>query len=164
MNVLLLEQVHPRAVDILQQAGMSVRSEPKSLSGSALDAALEGVSILGIGSRTQITATVLDHAPDLLVIGACCIGTNQIDLDAASHRGIAVFNAPYSNTRSVAELVIGEIIFLIRMLNDKVAAAHRGVWDKSAEQAREVRGKKSGIVGFGNIRSHVCTLAEAMGV
>jgi D-3-phosphoglycerate dehydrogenase / 2-oxoglutarate reductase len=164
MNVLLLEQVHPRAVEILQQAGMSVRSEPKSLSGSALDAALEGVSLLGIRSRTQITATVLEHAPHLLAIGAYCIGTNQIDLDVASHRGIAVFNAPYSNTRSVAELVIAEIIFLIRRLNDKVAAAHRGVWDKSAEQAREVRGKKLGIVGFGNIGSQVCTLAEAMGM
>jgi D-3-phosphoglycerate dehydrogenase len=164
MNVLLLEQVHPRAVEILQQAGMNVRSEPKSLSGSALDAALEGVSLLGIRSRTQITAPVLEHAPHLLAIGAYCIGTNQIDLDDASHRGIAVFNAPYSNTRSVAELVIAEIIFLIRRLNDKVAAAHRGVWDKSAEQAREVRGKKLGIVGFGNIGSQVCTLAEAMGM
>ena len=164
MNALLIEHIHPRAIETLQQAGMSVRSESRSLSGGDLAAALEGVSILGIRSRTHITPAVLEHAHDLLAVGAYCIGTNQIDLDAASHRGIAVFNAPYSNTRSVAELVIAEIIFLIRRLTDKVAAAHRGVWVKSAEHAREVRGKKLGIVGFGNIGSQVCTLAEAMGM
>lgn len=164
MNVLLLENIHPHAIERLQQAGMSVRSESKSLSGSELAEALHGVSILGIRSRTQVTPEVLEHGRDLLAIGAYCIGTNQIDLGAASHRGIAVFNAPYSNTRSVAELVIAEIIFLIRRLSDKVAAAHRGVWDKSAEHAREVRGKKLGIVGFGNIGSQVSTLAEAMGM
>ncbi len=164
MNALLLEQIHPRAVETLQKAGICVRSEPKSLTGQNLTAALEGVALLGIRSRTQISPEILEHAPDLFAIGAYCIGTNQIDLDAASHRGIAVFNAPYSNTRSVAELVIAEIIFLIRRLNDKVAAAHRGIWDKSVEKAREVRGKALGIVGFGNIGSQVCTLAEAMGM
>ena len=164
MNALLLEQIHPRAVETLQKAGICVRSEPKSLTGQNLTAALEGVALLGIRSRTQISPEILEHAPDLFAIGAYCIGTNQIDLDAASLRGIAVFNAPYSNTRSVAELVIAEIIFLIRRLNDKVAAAHRGVWDKSAEKAREVRGKALGIVGFGNIGSQVSTLAEAMGM
>ncbi len=164
MNALLMERIHPRAAETLQQAGMSVRSEPRSLNAGDLATALDGVSILGIRSRTHITPSVLEHAHDLIAVGAYCIGTNQIDLDAASHRGIAVFNAPYSNTRSVAELVIAEIIFLIRRLTDKVAAAHRGVWAKSAEQAREVRGKKLGIVGFGNIGSQVCTLAEAMGM
>lgn len=164
MNALLLEDIHPRAVETLEKAGISVRTEAKSLAGLDLTRALEGVSLLGIRSRTQITPEIMEQARGLFAVGAYCIGTNQIDLDAASHRGIAVFNAPYSNTRSVAELVIAEIIFLIRRLGDKVAAAHRGVWDKSAEKAREVRGKKLGIVGFGNIGSQVCTLAEAMGM
>ena len=164
MNALLLENIHPRAVAALEQAGISVQCHPKSLAADELTVALEGVSIFGIRSRTQITEDILERAKDLIAVGAFCIGTNQIDLDAASQRGIAVFNAPYSNTRSVAELVIAEIIFLIRRLTDKVAAAHRGVWDKSAEHAREVRGKKLGIVGFGNIGSQVCTLAEAMGM
>jgi D-3-phosphoglycerate dehydrogenase len=164
MNALLLEDIHPRAVETLEKAGISVRTETRSLSGHDLTKALDGVSLLGIRSRTQITPEVIKQAADLLAIGAFCIGTNQIDLDGASHRGIAVFNAPYSNTRSVAELVIAEIIFLIRKLSDKVAAAHRGVWDKSADNAHEVRGKKLGIVGFGNIGSQVCTLAEAMGM
>ncbi len=164
MNVLLLEDIHPRAIEALHKEGMHVRSERKSLTGSDLATALRGVSLLGIRSRTQITPEVLNHAQDLLAIGAFCIGTNQIDLDAASRQGVAVFNAPYSNTRSVAELVIAEIIFLIRRLNDKIAAAHHGIWDKSVEKAREVRGKTLGIIGFGNIGSQVCTLAEAMGM
>ena len=164
MNALLLEDIHPRAIEILEKAGITVRSEMKSLTGHDLTSALQGVSLLGIRSRTQITPEILECSPDLLAIGAFCIGTNQIDLDASSLHGIAAFNAPYSNTRSVAELVIAEIIFLIRRLHDKVMAAHKGVWDKSAEKAREVRGKKLGIVGFGNIGSQVCTLAEAMGM
>ena len=164
MNTLLLEDIHPRAVETLQGAGLHVRSELKSLTGESLIAALEGVSLLGIRSRTQITPEVLESASDLIAIGAFCIGTNQVDLDTAAHRGVAVFNAPYSNTRSVAELVIAEIIFLIRRLYDKVGAAHRGVWDKSAEKAHEVRGKRLGIIGFGNIGSQICTLAEAMGM
>jgi D-3-phosphoglycerate dehydrogenase len=164
MNALLLEDIHPRAVEAMQKAGVHVRCVSKSLPGNELASALQGVSLLGIRSRTQITPEVLEHATDLVSIGAFCIGTNQIDLEAASRRGIAVFNAPYSNTRSVAELVIAEIIFLIRRLSDKVAAAHHGIWDKSADKAHEVRGKKLGIIGFGNIGSQVCTLAEAMGM
>jgi D-3-phosphoglycerate dehydrogenase / 2-oxoglutarate reductase len=164
MNALLLEDIHPNALEILQKAGFSVRSELKSLTGQDLVNALKGVDLLGIRSRTQITPEIVEQAPGLLAIGAFCIGTNQIDLTAASYEGIAVFNAPYSNTRSVAELVIAEIIFLIRRLSDKVASAHRGIWDKKAEKAREVRGKKLGIIGFGNIGSQVCTLAEAMGM
>jgi D-3-phosphoglycerate dehydrogenase len=164
MNALLIEDIHPCALGILEQAGITVRSCPKSLGAGELIAALDGVSLLGIRSRTQITADILAHAPDLIAVGAYCIGTNQIDLEAASHHGIAIFNAPFSNTRSVAELVIAEIIFLIRRLYDKVTAAHTGVWNKSTENAREVRGKKLGIIGFGNIGSQVCTLAEALGM
>jgi len=143
---------------------MDVVTQKKGLDEHDLIAALDEVCILGIRSRTQITARVLEKAKNLQAIGAYCIGTNQIDLDAASLNGVAVFNAPYSNTRSVAELVIAEIIFLIRRLHDKVVQAHKGVWDKSAENAREVRGKKLGIIGFGNIGSQVSTLAEGMGM
>jgi D-3-phosphoglycerate dehydrogenase / 2-oxoglutarate reductase len=149
---------------MLESDGMSVVSAKSALDEESLIAKLEGVAILGIRSRTQISSRVFDRARDLLAIGAFCIGTNQIDLDAASLRGVAVFNAPYSNTRSVAELVIAEIILLVRRLYDKVVKAHQGVWDKTAENAREVRGKKLGIIGFGNIGSQVSTLAEAMGM
>lgn len=163
-SVLLLENIHPRAVDALRAGGMAVETVPGSLDEDALIDALEGVRLLGIRSRTQITPRVLERATDLLAIGAYCIGTNQIDLAAASLRGVAVFNAPYSNTRSVAELVIAEIIFLVRHLYPKIAEAHNGRWHKSSDSAREVRGKKIGIIGFGNIGSQVCTLAEAMGM
>ena len=164
MKALLLENIHPNAVSTLTRNGMSVNSETKSLSEQELLAALQGISLLGIRSGTRISRRIVEGASDLIAIGAYCIGTNQIDLDAASLRGVAVFNAPYSNTRSVAELVIAEIIFLIRRLYDKVAKAHQGAWDKSAENAREVRGKKLGIVGFGNIGSQVSTLAEGLGM
>jgi len=164
MRSLLLENIHPSASRALELGNVTVTSEKRSLDEQDLIAALEGVSILGIRSRTQISRKVLDKARDLMAIGTYCIGTNQVDLEAASLRGIAVFNAPYSNTRSVAELVIAEIIVLIRQLYNKVAGAHQGVWDKSTHSAREVRGKKLGIVGFGNIGSQVSTLAEAMGM
>jgi D-3-phosphoglycerate dehydrogenase / 2-oxoglutarate reductase len=164
MKTLLLENIHPIAISALEKKRMLVKAETKSLSEMELITALDGVSLLGIRSRTQISRRVLENCPDLLAIGAYCIGTNQIDLEAASMRGVAVFNAPYSNTRSVAELVIAEIIFLIRRLHDKVVLAHKGAWDKSTENAREVRGKKLGIIGFGNIGSQVSTLAEAMGM
>jgi len=164
MKVLLLENIHPGAARILSDGGIEVRTEKGSLAERDLAAALKGVSILGIRSRTQIPRSVFEQADDLLAVGAYCIGTEQIDLPAASLRGVAVFNAPYSNTRSVAEMTIAEIIFLIRRLFDKAVNSHRGIWDKSAEQAREARGKKLGIVGFGNIGSQVSTLAEAMGM
>jgi D-3-phosphoglycerate dehydrogenase len=164
MKILLLENIHPRAVSALENGKACVMSEKKSLSEHELISKLEGVSVLGIRSRTQISSHVLEHARDLLAIGAYCIGTNHVDLDAASLHGVAIFNAPYSNTRSVAELVIAEIIFLIRRLYDKVVRAHQGVWDKSSADSREVRGKKLGIIGFGNIGSQVSTLAEAMGM
>jgi len=164
MNVLLLENIHPNAGSILKNRGMNVTRVAKSLAEDELIEALRGVSILGIRSRTQVTPKVLENATGLLAIGAYCIGTNQVELRSASLSGVAVFNAPYSNTRSVAELVIAEIIFLIRHLYDKVVKAHQGAWDKSTENAREVRGKKLGIIGFGNIGSQVSTLAEALGM
>jgi len=164
MNTLLLENIHPRAHEALHRTGSALRTEHGSLSEDDLIDALKGVTLLGIRSRTHISQRVLANAPDLLAIGAYCIGTNHIDLDAAALRGVAVFNAPYSNTRSVAELVVAEIVFLIRQVYPKIARAHEGHWDKSADRAREVRGKKLGIVGFGNIGSQVSTLAEAMGM
>jgi len=164
MKTLLLENIHPGAVDALGREDIHVTSEKGSMNEDELFEALRGVSLLGIRSRTRISRRALEHADALLAIGAYCIGTNQIDLEAASLRGVAVFNAPYSNTRSVAELVIAEIIFLIRNLYGKIAKAHSGAWDKSADNAREVRGKKLGIIGFGNIGSQVSTLAEAMGM
>ncbi|MGE5401861.1 MAG: phosphoglycerate dehydrogenase [Ignavibacteriales bacterium] len=164
MKALLLENIHPFAIDILQGKGVDVETCKGSLNEDELAEALKGVELLGIRSRTHITKKVLESAKDLLTIGAYCIGTNQIDLDAASLKGVAVFNAPYSNTRSVAEIVIAEIIFLIRRLHDKINKAHQGIWDKSAENAREVRGKKLGIIGYGNIGSQVSMLAEVMGM
>ena len=164
MKALLLENIHHNAVTALAGAGYDVRSVQARVSEDDLIAALDGVEVLGIRSRTQLTSRIFDHANDLSVVGAYCIGTNQVDLIAASHHGVAVFNAPYSNTRSVAELVIAEIIVLIRRLYDKITKAHRGVWDKTTERAREVRGKKLGIIGFGNIGSQVSILAEALGM
>jgi len=164
MKTLLLENIHPGAVAALESGGIQVLSARDAQDEDGLIAKLDGVSILGIRSRTQISSRVFERARDLLAVGAYCIGTNQIDLHAASLHGVAVFNAPYSNTRSVAELVIAEIVLLIRNLYDKIVKAHLGIWDKSAEHAREVRGKKLGIIGFGNIGSQVSTLAESMGM
>ncbi|MCU7490479.1 MAG: phosphoglycerate dehydrogenase [Bacteroidota bacterium] len=164
MKALLLENIHPCANEVLKKRGVEVETHKGSLSEDELIEALQGVSLLGIRSRTYLTKKVFENAPDLLAAGAYCIGTNQIDLDSASKKGVAVFNAPYSNTRSVAEIVIAEIIILIRRLHDKIVKAHEGIWDKSAENAREVRGKKLGIIGYGNIGSQVSMLAEAMGM
>jgi D-3-phosphoglycerate dehydrogenase len=135
-----------------------------SLSEDELVAALPGVDLLGIRSNTHITERVLEAAPDLLAIGCFCIGTNQVDLESAADRGIAVFNAPYSNTRSVVELVIGEIIMLARRLAEKTERMHAGVWDKSAKGSHEIRGRTLGIVGYGNIGTQLSNLAEAMGL
>ncbi|MGE5457972.1 MAG: phosphoglycerate dehydrogenase [Methanococcaceae archaeon] len=164
MKALLLENIHPLAEEILAGKGVEVKTCHGSLNEDELIEQLRGVSLLGIRSRTYLTETVLRNSPDLLAVGAYCIGTNQIALRAAALNGVAVFNAPYSNTRSVAEIVIAEIIFLIRRLYDKISKAHQGIWDKSAENAREVRGKKLGIIGYGNIGSQVSMLAEAMGM
>ena len=164
MKVLLLENIHPVAVEILEARGFDVELRSGSLSEDELVAALPGVDVLGIRSNTHLTERVLDAAPDLLAVGCFCIGTNQVDLTAAGRRGIAVFNAPYSNTRSVVELVIGEIIMLGRRLTEKTERMHAGVWDKSATGSHEVRGRTLGIVGYGNIGTQLSNLAEAMGM
>ncbi|MBI5471213.1 MAG: phosphoglycerate dehydrogenase [Ignavibacteriae bacterium] len=164
LKALLLENIHPNAIKLLRDHSVELECLKEGLTENDLIARLDGVDILGIRSRTHVTQRVLERSDHLLAIGAYCIGTNQIDLDAASLKGIAAFNAPYSNTRSVAELVIAETIFLLRRLYDKILNAHQGIWDKSAENAREVRGKKLGIIGYGNIGSQVSMLAESMGM
>ncbi|GAB3770894.1 D-3-phosphoglycerate dehydrogenase [Nocardioides ginsengisegetis] len=165
MKVLLLENIHPLAVEVLEARGFEVELRAGSLSEDELVHALsEGVAMLGIRSNTKVTQRVLDSAPDLLAVGCFCIGTNQVDLDAAAARGVAVFNAPYSNTRSVVELVIGEIIALARRLPEKTQRMHDGVWDKSAKGSHEVRGRTLGIVGYGNIGTQLSNLAEALGM
>jgi D-3-phosphoglycerate dehydrogenase len=164
MKALFLENIHPYAGEILRGSGVDITSFSKSLSEAELIAQMKGVQFLGIRSRTQITHNLLENSPNLLAIGAYCIGTNQIDLDSTSLAGVAAFNAPYSNTRSVAEIVIAEIIFLIRKLYDKITNAHKGIWDKSADNTHEVRGKTLGILGYGNIGSQVSTLEESMGM
>ena len=169
MKVLLLENIHPVAVEILEARGFDVELRTGSLSEDELVEALspkdgQGVNLLGIRSNTHITPRVLDAATDLVAIGCFCIGTNQVDLAAATQRGVAVFNAPFSNTRSVVELVIGEIIVLARRLQEKTERMHAGVWDKSAKGSHEVRGRTLGIVGYGNIGTQLSNLAEAMGL
>ena len=137
---------------------------PGALDGRAMREALKGVHLLGIRSRTQITAEVLEAADRLIAVGCFNVGTNQVDLDAAANIGVPVFNAPFSNTRSVAELVIGEIVMLLRRIVPRSIAAHQGGWDKSAIDSHEVRGKTLGIIGYGNIGSQLSYLAEAMGM
>jgi D-3-phosphoglycerate dehydrogenase len=136
----------------------------KALDGEALKEAIKGVHLLGIRSRTQITADIIEAADRLIAIGCFSVGTNQVDVDASRRNGIPVFNAPFSNTRSVAELVIGEIVFLLRRIVSRSVAAHDGQWDKSATDSHEVRGKTLGIIGYGNIGSQLSYLAEAMGM
>ncbi len=163
-RALLLESLHPLATRVLTSAGIEVTSHTGAMDEDELIAALDGVQVLGIRSKTHVTDRVLAHAPDLLVIGAFCIGTNQIDLVGAAHRGVVAFNAPFSNTRSVVELAIGEIIALTRRLTQRDKALHAGVWDKSAEGAHEIRGRTLGIVGYGNIGSQLSVVAEALGL
>ena len=165
IRVLLLEGVHDTALDRFAQAGYTnVERLAKALDGPALMDAVRGVHILGIRSRTQLTAPVLEAADRLITVGCFSVGTNQVDLDAAERLGVPVFNAPFSNTRSVAELVIGEIVMLLRRIFPRSVQAHQGGWDKSASDSLEVRGKTLGIVGYGNIGSQLSTLAEAMGM
>ena len=164
-NTLLLEGVNDSAVELfLNASDLAVERLPTALEGDALREAIKGVDLLGIRSRTQLTRDVLSDAGHLLTVGCFSVGTNQVDLDAARGRGIPVFNAPFSNTRSVAELVIGEIVMLLRRIFPRSAAAHLGGWDKSATGSREVRGRTLGIVGYGNIGSQLSMLAEAMGM
>jgi D-3-phosphoglycerate dehydrogenase len=162
-EVLLLENIHPAATEVFERNGFVVHTLSSSLGEDDLIEALQGKTMVGIRSNTKVTERVLDHSPDLLAVGAFCIGTNQIDLAAAAQRGIAAFNAPYSNTRSVVELVIGEIIALARRLPEKTQRMHDGIWDKSAQGSHEVRGRTLGIVGYGNIGTQLSNLAEALG-
>ncbi len=163
-RALLLENVHPVAHDILSEAGLKVESAPGAMDSDELVSALAEVDVLGIRSKTQVTAEVLGASRHLTAIGAFCIGTNQIDLATASRSGVAVFNAPFSNTRSVVELAVAEIIALTRRLTEKNASLQAGVWDKSATGAHEVRGRRLGIIGYGNIGSQLSVVAEALGM
>jgi D-3-phosphoglycerate dehydrogenase len=165
LKFVLLEGIHASAVETLQRDGYTdVVTLPKALAGDALRSAIADAHFLGIRSRTQLTAEVLRAAPKLVAVGAFCIGTNQIDLQAAMHQGVPVFNAPFSNTRSVAELVLAEIIMLMRGIPAKNAVLHRGGWTKSAEHSYEVRGKTLGIVGYGHIGTQIGVLAEQLGM
>lgn len=164
INILLLENVHPVALAMLKAEGFNVETYHAALDEDELIKRIKNVSVLGIRSKTQVTARVLEHANRLMAIGAFCIGTNQIDLKEATRRGIAVFNAPFSNTRSVVELAIAEMIMLIRNIVDKSAKMHEGVWDKSARGSYEVRGKKLGLIGYGNIGTQLSVIAESLGM
>lgn len=165
IQILLLENISDSAAAELSEGGyISIKRLNGALSEEQLIQEVKGVHLIGIRSKTQITKKVLDSADKLLAIGAFCIGVNQIDLDSARKKGVAVFNAPYSNTRSVAELIIGMSVMLIRRIIDKNNAAHRGEWLKDAKGCFELRGKTIGIVGYGNIGSQVSNMAEAMGM
>lgn len=164
IKVLLLENIHPHAEHYFRSEGYQVETVGRALSEDELIEAIKGVSIIGIRSKTQITRRVLEHANRLMVIGAFCIGTNQIDLEAAADHGVVAFNAPYSNTRSVVELAIGEIILLMRRIPFFNEGMHRGKWNKSAESSFEVRGKSLGIIGYGSIGAQLSVLAEALGM
>lgn len=164
IRVLLLENIHPDATALLTKAGYQVETTDRALGEDELIERLAEVDVVGIRSNTHATARAFESAPHLLAVGAFCIGTNQIDLPAAGSHGVAVFNAPFSNTRSVVELVIAEIIALQRGLTDKSRQMHEGTWDKSAKGSHEVRGRRLGIVGYGNIGSQLSVLAEALGM
>jgi D-3-phosphoglycerate dehydrogenase len=164
INVLLLENVHPVAVDLLRTEGFNVETYHAALTEDELCEKIKNVSVLGIRSKTQVTAKVLEHANRLMVIGAFCIGTNQIDLKQATKKGVAVFNAPFSNTRSVVELAVAEMIMLMRNMVDKSTKMHQGIWDKSAKGSFEVRGKKLGLIGYGNIGTQLSVIAESLGM
>lgn len=164
IRAVLLEGVHPAAADALRAEGFQVESRPSAADGPGLRDLLRGTHLLGIRSKTRLNPDVLDHADRLLAIGCFCIGTDQVDLAHAESRGIPVFNSPFSNTRSVAELTIAQVIWLLRGVAEKNRLMHAGVWDKSAAGAHEVRGRTLGIVGYGHIGSQVSVLAEALGM
>nr|WP_292040573.1 MULTISPECIES: phosphoglycerate dehydrogenase [unclassified Brevundimonas] len=164
IKMLLLENVHPAAVERLEEAGYSVTTMKGALDEDDLIEAIKGVHVLGIRSKTTVTKRVLEHADRLMAVAAFCIGTNQIDLDACADKGVAVFNAPYSNTRSVVELALGMMIVMMRDVTDKSRQMHQGIWNKSATGSREVRGKTLGIVGYGAIGSQLSVLAENLGM
>jgi D-3-phosphoglycerate dehydrogenase len=164
INVLLLENIHPHAAQVFEAEGYTVEVASGALSEDELCERIQQVSILGIRSKTQVTERVLASANKLIAIGAFCIGTNQIDTKACLRKGVAVFNAPYSNTRSVVELALGEIILLLRNVTEKSNQMHNGVWNKSAGNSFEIRGKRLGIIGYGSIGTQLSVLAESLGM
>ncbi|KAI8980454.1 hypothetical protein BDB01DRAFT_796467 [Pilobolus umbonatus] len=164
VKILLLENVNEAAITAFKKQGYQVETYAKALVGQELEDKIKDAHVIGIRSKTMLTKQVLEKARNLLAIGCFCIGTNQVDLQAAASRGIAVFNSPFSNSRSVAELVIGEIIMLARQLGDRNSEMHDGVWNKVSSRCFEIRGKVLGIVGYGHIGSQLSVLAEAMGM
>ena len=164
LRILLLESVHPVGVETLRREQFEIERLEGALKEDELVERLDGVHVLGIRSKTQVTPRVLEAAEEMLAVGAYCIGTNQIALEAAMQRGVCVFNAPFSNTRSVAELVLAEVVILSRQLGDRVQEMHLGRWRKLAAGSHEVRGKSLGIVGYGHIGSQVGVLAEHFGM
>src|SRR5690554_253114 len=165
IRILLLEGVHQSAIDTLNAAGYTnIEYLSHSLGEEDLIEKIADAHFVGIRSRTQLTANVFEAAKKLVAVGCFCIGTNQVDLQAATRRGVAVFNAPFSNTRSVAELVLAQAILLLRGVPEKSAKAHRGEWIKSAKNSYEIRGKKLGIIGYGNIGTQFSVLAESLGM
>ncbi len=165
IKIVLLEGIHPSAETLFRKDGYNnIFTASKSLPKDDLEAVLKDAHFLGIRSRTQVTDSLLEKSPKLAAIGCFCIGTNQVDLTAATKKGIPVFNAPFANTRSVAELVIAEIVLLLRGVPAKSAAAHRGEWHKSAANSYETRGKTLGIVGYGHIGTQTGILAESLGM
>jgi D-3-phosphoglycerate dehydrogenase / 2-oxoglutarate reductase len=163
-KVLLLENIQGDALRAFESNGYQVESLGKSLPETELCKALKGVTALGIRSKSEISAELVKAAPDLAVIGAFCIGTDKIDLSACSEAGVAVFNAPYSNTRSVAELALGHMLALLRYIPDRNSEMHRGIWKKTASGSMELRGKTLGIIGYGNIGAQLSVLAESLGM
>ncbi len=164
IKVLLLENVHPNAVKLFTEEGYQIETIKEALDENELIEKIKDVHILGIRSKTQVSSKVIDAANKLMCIGTFCIGTNQIDLSYCSRKGIVVFNAPYSNTRSVVELAVGEMIMLMRNTFTKSNKMHAGIWDKSAQHSVEIRGKKLGLIGYGNIGSQFSVIAEALGM
>lgn len=164
IKVLLLENIHHNAVDLFSKEHFNVESLKSALSEAELCEKIKDVHILGIRSKTQVTEKILSSGKKLLTTGCFCIGTNQVDLNAANRLGVPVFNAPFSNTRSVAEMILGEIIFLARQLSDRSKEVHQGVWKKVASNCYELRGKTLGIVGYGHIGQQVGVLAESFGM
>jgi len=165
IKFVLFEGVHQSALDTLHAAGYTnIDYYKKALDGNELKEAIKDAHFIGLRSRTHLTAEMIEAAPKLIAVGCFCIGTNQVDLNAAKARGIPVFNAPFSNTRSVAELVLGEILLLMRNVPQANAEVHRGVWNKSAAGSHEVRGKKLGIIGYGHIGSQLSIIAESLGM
>lgn len=164
IKVLLLENIEPLAKEILEKEGYQVELLKNALDEKELSTKITDISVLGIRSKTKITAKVLEHAEKLKVVGAYCIGTDQMDIDALTSQGVAIYNAPFQNTRSVVELAIGEMIMLLRCIADKNNKLHKGIWDKSSKGANEIRGKTLGIIGYGNIGSQLSVLAESLGM